>query len=154
MSRRIRLALWSRVVLGALYLIGIVVQFVAAGYGFFEGSFEFHEGFGWTLMHLIPLLVLIATLVLWRGGTQLWLALALGILGLAQPILATVEGVPAILHPLNALVLFVLGQALLGRDLRNVRGATAPPPAAGSADDLERREPPEGGSRSGQVPAA
>ena len=130
MNRRIRFALWSRVVLGALFLVGIVVQFIAAGYGFFEGSFEFHEGLGWTLMHLIPLLVLVATLVLWRGGTQLWLALALGVLGLVQPILAAAGDVAGIFHPLNALVLFLLGQALLRRDLDAVRGRTASPSIA------------------------
>ena len=109
-----------------MFLVGIVVQFVAAGYGFFEGSFDLHEGLGWTVMHLIPLLVLVATLVLWRGGTQLWLALALGALGIAQPFLAAAEGWAGVAHPLVALVLFLLGQPLLRRDLVEVRGA---PPA-------------------------
>ena len=125
MSGRVRIALWSRVVLLALFLVGIVVQFLAAGYGFFEGSFEFHEGLGWTLMHALPLLVLVATLVLWRGGTQLWLALALGALGIAQPILGAAGGAAGVVHPLNALVLFLLGQALLRRDLDSVRGTAA-----------------------------
>jgi hypothetical protein len=129
-SRRVRITLWSRIVLGALYLVGIVVQFLAAGYGFFEGTFEFHEGLGWTVMHAIPLLILIATLVLWRGGTQLWLALALGILGLAQPVFAAAGGIAGVVHPLTALVLFVLGQALLRRDLDQVRGATPAPATA------------------------
>jgi hypothetical protein len=123
MSRRVRIALWSRVVLVGLFLVGIVVQFISAGYGLFDGSFDFHEGLGWTLMHLIPLLVLVATLVLWRGGRQLWLALALGILGLVQPILAEVGDVAGIFHPLNALVMFLLGQLLMRRDLDTVRTA-------------------------------
>jgi hypothetical protein len=114
----------------ALYLVGIVVQFIAAGYGFFEGNFDFHEGLGWSLMHGIPLLALIATLVLWRGGTQLWLALALGALGIAQPFLASAGGWVAVFHPLVALVLFLLGQALLRRDLEHVRGATLAPAAS------------------------
>ena len=126
MNGRVRYSLWARVVLVGLYLIGIVVQFLAAGYGFFEGNFDFHEGLGWTIMHALPLLVLIATLVLFRGGTQLWLALALGVLGLLQPILAAAEGWAGVVHPLNALVLFVLGQALLQRDLDHVRARELP----------------------------
>ncbi len=133
MTRRVRIALWSRIVLIGLFLIGIVVQFVAAGYGLFEGTFDFHEGLGWTLMHWIPVLVLIATLVLWRGGTQLWLALALGVLGIVQPILAAEGGWLGVVHPLVALVLFLLGQALLRRDLESVRGATPARQAAASA---------------------
>ncbi len=126
MNRRLRIALWTRIVLLALYLVGIVVQFIAAGYGFFEGNFDFHEGLGWTLMHLIPLLILVATLVLWRGGTQLWLALAIGVLGIAQPILAAAESWAGVIHPLVALILFVLSQALLQRDLRSVRLDSGP----------------------------
>ncbi len=129
MSRRVRIALWSRIVLVGLFLVGIVVQFLAAGYGFFQGDFDLHEGLGWTIMHLIPLLVLIATLVLWRGGTQLWLALALGVLGIVQPLLAAAGGWAGVVHPLVALVLFVLGQALLRRDLEHVRGAPSAPAA-------------------------
>ena len=127
MSGRVRIALWSRIALLALYLVGIVIQFIAAGYGFFEGSFDFHEGLGWTAMHLIPVLVLIATLVLWRRGTQLWLALALGVLGILQPLLAAAEGWLGVFHPLIALVLFLLGQALLRRDLEHVRGIPSAP---------------------------
>ena len=132
MSGRVRIALWSRIVLVALYLVGIVVQFLAAGYGFFEGNFDFHEGLGWTLMHFIPVLVLIVTLVLWRGGTQLWLALALGILGIVQPLLAAAGDWLGVVHPLVALVLFLLGQALLRRDLESVRGAPSARAEAGT----------------------
>jgi hypothetical protein len=34
MSARVRIALWSRIVLVVLYLVGIVVQFIAAGWLF------------------------------------------------------------------------------------------------------------------------
>ena len=129
MSARVRIALWSRIALLALYLVGIVIQFIAAGYGFFEGSFDFHEDLGWTAMHGIPVLVLVATLVVWQGGMQLWLALALGVLGILQPMLAAAEGWLGVFHPLIALVLFLLGQALLRRDLEDVRGTPSTPAA-------------------------
>lgn len=121
-----RYASWARIVLVALYLVGIVVQFISAGIGLFQASWDLHRGLGWTAMHLVPLLVLVATLVLWRGGVPLWLALALGVLGLAQPILAAMRAWPGVFHPLNALVLFAIGQALLRRDLANVRGGPEP----------------------------
>ena len=127
MTGRVRIAVWSRIAVVTLYLVGIVVQFLAAGYGFFGGNFDLHEGLGWSLMHGIPLLVLIATLVLWRGGAQLWLALGLGALGIVQPFLAAAGGSAGVLHPLNALVLFLLGQALLRRDLEHVRGPASAP---------------------------
>ncbi len=132
MSGRVRIGLWSRIVLVGLYLVGIVVQFLAAGYGFFEGNFDFHEGLGWTLMHWVPVLVLVATLVLWRGGTQLWLALALAVLGIVQPMLAAAGEWLGVVHPLVALVLFLLGQALLRRDLDTVRGAPSARAEAGT----------------------
>jgi hypothetical protein len=62
-----RYALWARLVVTALYLAGIV-QFLLAGYGFFEGKWGAHEGLGWSLMHGLPLLTLIVTLVIWRRG--------------------------------------------------------------------------------------
>ncbi len=61
-----RYALWARLVVTAIYLAGIVVQFLLAGYGFFEGKWGAHEGLGWSLMHGLPLLTLIVTLVIWR----------------------------------------------------------------------------------------
>jgi hypothetical protein len=83
-------------------------------------------------MHGIPLLVLIATLVPWRG-TQLWLALALGVLGIVQPLLAAAEGWAGVVHPLTALILFLLGQAVLRCDLENVREGTSAATASRAA---------------------
>ena len=128
MSRRHRYALWSRLVLLGLFLLAILAQFLTAGYGLFKGSFDLHEGIGWTIAHLLPLLILIATVVLWRGGTQLWIGLAIGILGIIQPILGESGDWAGVVHPLNALVMFTLSQWLLRHD-RRLLGAEALPAA-------------------------
>jgi Family of unknown function (DUF6220) len=116
-----RYALWTRLVLTALYLLGIVAQFLLAGYGFFEGDWDAHEGLGWSIMHGLPLLILIATLVIWRRGPDLWLALAIGALGIAQPFLASAGEWAGVFHPFVALVLFMLAQLLLRYDRRALR---------------------------------
>ncbi len=134
-----RYALWARLVVTAIYLAGIVVQFLLAGYGFFEGKWGAHEGLGWSLMHGLPLLTLIVTLVIWRRGSDLWLALAVGVLGIAQPFLASAGGWAGVFHPLNALVLFVLAHLLLRHDLRAVRApALAARAQAAPADAAAR----------------
>ena len=131
MSGRHRFALWSRVVLTALFLIVIVVQFLTIGYGLFKSSdgIDLHEGIGYTIAHLLPLLILIATIVLWRGGKQLVMALVLSVLGLIQPVLASVGDWAGVFHPLTAAVMFGLGQWLLAHDRQLLRAE--PLPAAG-----------------------
>jgi hypothetical protein len=123
-----RIARWARLVLGSLYLIGIVVQFIAAGYGMFAdpGNFDLHEGLGFTIMHLLPLLILIAGLIVWRPFDELGLTIAVGVLGLIQPILAGIGDWAGVFHPLNALVLFGLTLALTQRDWRTLRRAELP----------------------------
>ena len=123
-----RYALWTRLVVTAIYLVGIAVQFLLAGYGFFKGEWGAHEGLGWSLMHALPLLTLIATLVIWRRGPDLWLALAVGVLGIVQPFLAAAGDWAGVFHPLTALVLFVLAHVLLRHDRRAVRAPTVPAP--------------------------
>src|SRR5919202_387288 len=121
-----RYALWARLVLTMLYLAGIVVQFVLAGYGFFEGKWGAHEGLGWSLMHGLPALILIATLVLWRRGPDFWLGVVIGVLGIVQPFLAAAGGWAGVFHPVNALVLFMLAHVLLRFDRRAVRAPALP----------------------------
>jgi hypothetical protein len=124
---RHRFALWGRVILLGLFLIAIVAQFLTAGYALFEGGdFGLHEGIGFSIAHALPLLILITTIVFWRAGTQLWMALAIGILGLVQPVLPEIGGWAAVLHPLNALVLFALSQWLLRHDRRLLNAGALP----------------------------
>ena len=133
MPRVRRIARWARFVLATLFLVGIVVQFVAAGYGMFAdpGSFAFHEGLGWTLMHWIPILILVAGLLVWRPVGELVLSLAIGVLGFLQPVLAAAGDWAGAFHPLAALVLFFLAHRLADHDWAVLRrgdssAATAP----------------------------
>jgi hypothetical protein len=122
-----RIARWARFVLGTLFLVGIVAQFLAAGYGMFAdpGNFDVHEVLGYTAMHVIPVLVLIAGLLIWRPLGDLAVSVAIGVLGLIQPFLPG-DDWAGVFHPLNALVLFVLTQLLVRRDWRVLRRAELP----------------------------
>ena len=128
MPRVRRIARWARFVLGTLFLVGIVVQFILAGYGWFApgGNFDLHEGLGFTIMHALPLLILIAGLLIWRPLTELVLTIAVGVLGFIQPVLATVGDWPGVFHPLNAVVLAILTQRLTDHDWRTLRRAELP----------------------------
>ena len=134
-----RIARWARFVLGAIFLIGIVVQFLLAGYGLFAdpGEWDLHEILGWTIFHWAPILIGIAGLLIWRPPVDLVLSLAIGVLGFVQPVLAEAGDWAGFLHPLNALVLFVLAHRLTERDWRALRrrelpaaGETTTDPAA------------------------
>ncbi len=128
MAKARRIARWARFVLGVLFLVGIVVQFIAAGYGMWAdpGNFDLHEGLGFTIMHWIPILILIAGLVIWRPLDELLLSVAIGVLGFVQPILAGVGDWAGVFHPLNALILFGLTLVLTQRDWRTLRRAELP----------------------------
>jgi len=95
-----------------LFLVGIVVQVFLAGMGLFgvPRDFEAHIGLGW-LLHLGPVLLLIAAAIAQVGRRIIWwnvaLLLAVGI----QPFLpAMKKDLPfaAALHPVNALIIFWL----------------------------------------------
>jgi Family of unknown function (DUF6220) len=123
-----RVARWARFVLGVLFLIGIVVQFLSAGYGLFAdpGNFDLHEGLGFTVVHWIPILILIAGLLIWRPRPELLLSVAIGVLGFIQPILAGVGDWAGAFHPLNALLLAFLTHRLTDHDWRSLRRAELP----------------------------
>ncbi len=126
-----RFARWARLVLGGLVLVGVLVQFVSAGYGFFVGGFDFHEDLGWAI-HLLPVLLMIAGLIVWRPRGDLILSIAIGVVGFLQPILVQIGDWAAVFHPLNALVLFFLTHVLFRRDLVAVRARALP--SAGAVD--------------------
>ncbi len=95
-----------------LYLVGILVQVFLAGMGLFGGGrdFEPHIGLGW-LLHLVPILLLIAAAVAKVGPRLIWWNVTLLVVQFIQPILALARHdapVVAAFHPVLALVIFWL----------------------------------------------
>jgi len=95
-----------------LFLAGIVVQVFLAGMGLFsvQHDFEPHIGLGW-LLHIGPVLLLIAAAIAQVGRRIIWWNVALLLAVGVQPFLpAMKKEVPfaAALHPVNALIIFWL----------------------------------------------
>ncbi|HET6744574.1 MAG TPA: DUF6220 domain-containing protein [Candidatus Limnocylindria bacterium] len=108
----VRGAWYAYAVLIWLYLVALLVQIYLAGAGMIglgSGDMEAHRGFGW-LLHLPILLILVAALVARVGRPTIWWVVAFFVSGAIQPILATMDDLPAIaaLHPVNAVILTVL----------------------------------------------
>jgi hypothetical protein len=107
-TRALRIAY---VLLAWLYLAGLVTVAFAAGLGLLGGSsMELHINTGY-ILHLAPILLLLAAWGARIGRPTTWWVLALTVSGLIQPILPILrDSVPwlAALHPLNAMLLFYL----------------------------------------------
>ena len=117
----VRWARYAFAILVALFLVGVVVQTFYAGLGLFAGAenMQLHVDLGW-ILHLAPILVLIAA-ALGRVGraTMLWTA-ALVVTVFIQPLLPGLsESVPALaaLHPVNALLIFWISVVVARRAL-------------------------------------
>ena len=125
----VRWARYAFAVLAGLFLVGVVVQTFYAGLGLFAGAenMDFHVQFGW-ILHLAPILVLIAA-ALGRVGraTLLWTA-ALVVTVFIQPLLPGLsESVPALaaLHPVNALLIFWVSGVVARRALARAQSTPA-----------------------------
>jgi hypothetical protein len=127
---------WSAVV-----FLAVLAQVGAAGYGAFyvtkrlddtgerlghegyEHGWDFHSGFG--LLAIIGMLILLALALLARlGRPRIWLPLALAVAGVVEILLAELgRAVPGLgfLHPLNALVIFMLSGLIVHGAWRKVR---------------------------------
>jgi Zn-dependent protease with chaperone function len=95
-----------------IYVAGILFQVFLAGIGLFGAAkdFEPHAGLGW-ILHLVPVLLLIAAAVARVGSRLLWWTATLLVVQFVQPILATLRNdqpVAAAFHPVLALVIFWL----------------------------------------------
>jgi hypothetical protein len=109
MTRALRIAY---VLLAWLYLAGLVSVAFAAGLGLLVpgSTMQLHREAGY-ILHLAPILLLLAAWGARVGRPTMWWVVALSVSGLIQPILPILrESVPflAALHPLNAMVLFYL----------------------------------------------
>jgi uncharacterized protein DUF6220 len=111
-----------------LFVLAVVIQFLLAGLGVLGGeSIEAHRVWGFTALHLIPILMLIAAIVGRMGRTVIALTLVLFLLVFLQPLFADPELDPRwlrSLHVLNALLIVALAHHLAQRATKTVRSMT------------------------------
>ncbi len=118
----------SFVGLAWLFVLAVAIQFLLAGLGVLGGeSMELHRQWGFLVLHLIPILMLIAAIVGRMGRAFLILTVVLFLLVFVQPIFADAQLDPRwlrSLHVLNALFIFTLGIHLAQRS-RKLLGSSA-----------------------------
>lgn len=100
-----------------LFMLAVVVEFLTAGFGMFGAtSLGLHEDLGFSLALGLAILVFLASLAAWSDRSMLALGFLIGALTTIQVVLPTSDsGWVAGLHPVNALVLFLLAYVLLRR---------------------------------------
>lgn len=109
-----------------LFVAAVVVQVFFAGLGLFAGArnFELHAFFGFTVVHLISLLLVILGALGRVGRRNIWLAVLLFVLVGVQvslPGLRSDLPLVAAIHPVNALLIFWLGIQIALRARRLIR---------------------------------
>ena len=118
--------LMSFVGLAWLVVLAVAILFLLGGLGVLGGeSMEAHRQWGFIVLHLIPILMLIAAIVGRMGRNVLALTGVLFLLVFVQPLFADAQLDPRwlrSLHVLNALFVFALGYHLAQRGTRTVRG--------------------------------
>ena len=112
-----RYARWALILFTGLFLLAVVVQILTAGFAIFGAtSFDLHEGLGFTLTHGLSILIFLAALVAWIERSNLALAFLIGALTTVQVFLPEIDNHwIAGLHPVNALLIFLLALLLLAR---------------------------------------
>ena len=105
--------------LSYLFLLAVALQFFFAGLGVMGGeSFDMHETWGFTVLHLIPLLMFGAAIWAKMGRVTIMMVVVLFILVVVQSFFASESLDPEwlrSLHVLNALIIFVLGYHIAQR---------------------------------------
>jgi hypothetical protein len=120
---------WSRrfyIGFAALFALGVVAQVFLAGAGLFidRSWLDIHSALGHLLtspLPLFPLLMLILSFTARLPRSDRWLAALLLVLATVQPVMLYMRGrLPwfSVLHPVNALLLFMLPLVLLYRARR------------------------------------
>lgn len=122
-----RVMRYSYAVLAWAFVSAIVLQVFFIGLGLFANS-EFrmlHVNVGW-ILHLVPLVVLVAAAAAGAGRRGILLATAVAVLIWLVPILAAVRSTAPLLgafHPLGAMVAFSLA-IVVAREATNLAGGT------------------------------
>ncbi len=113
-----RFGRWALILFTGLFLLAVVVQILTAGFGIFGAtSLDLHEDLGFTLTHGLSILIFLAALVAWIEPKGLALGFLIGALTTVQVFLPEIDNRwIAGLHPVNALLLFLLALLLLWRE--------------------------------------
>jgi hypothetical protein len=100
-----------------LFLLAVVVQILTAGFGIFGAtSLDLHEDLGFTVTHGLSILIFLTALIAWIEPSGLGLAFLIGALTTVQVFLPEIDNRwIAGLHPVNALLIFMLALVLLWR---------------------------------------
>jgi uncharacterized membrane protein len=123
----IRIARYSYVAVAWAFVAAIAIQVLLIGLGLFANS-EFrtlHVNVGW-ILHVVPLVVLVAAAAAGAGRRGILLAAAMAVLIWLVPILAAVRSTAPLLgafHPLGAMVAFSL-TIVVARGATNLAGGT------------------------------
>ena len=130
----VRGARYAFVALAWAFVAGVVLQVFFIGLGLFAGSenLELHVTFGW-ILHLFPILILLAAALARAGRTRILQATALAATVFIVPILATLRAdtpVAAALHPVGALLAFWLATVVARGATSLVRASDPDAPAA------------------------
>ncbi|HVD69883.1 MAG TPA: DUF6220 domain-containing protein [Actinomycetota bacterium] len=107
LARKVFLVLaWS-------FVVAVAIQFLLAGLGVLGGeSLEPHRQWGFVVLHLIPLLMLIAAIVGRMGRTVIGMTIGAFVLVFLQPLFAAPDLDPQWLRSLHVLnALFIAGLA-------------------------------------------
>ena len=102
-----------------LFVLAVALQFLFAGLFVLGGeSMDPHVEMGFTVLHLIPILMFVAALIGRMGRVTIGMTFVLFVLVFIQPIFADEELDPQwirSLHVLNALFIFMLGYHIAQR---------------------------------------
>jgi hypothetical protein len=114
------------VVVAALFILSVFVQFFLAGLGVFGAeSFEAHKDFA-GIFHLLGLLLVILALLVRRNRIDLTLVITLFVITVIQFSLPEAnDGWVQALHVLNALIIYTVAYHVLQRSIRSLRAAAA-----------------------------
>ena len=124
---------YAFVVMAVAFAAAIVLQVFFIGLGLFAGSenLALHRDFGW-ILHVAPLLVLIAAALAAAGRTRILQAAALVVVVWIVPILAAVRAdlpMLAAFHPIGALLAVILSLVVARGSVEVLRDEN---PAAGT----------------------
>jgi Family of unknown function (DUF6220) len=112
-----------------LFVFAVAIQFLLAGLGVLGGeSLDPHRQWGFVVLHLIPVLLIIAAVIGRMGRAVIGMTFGLLVLVFLQPLFANAELEPTWLrsvHVLNALFIFALGLHLARVGTRAEREPTA-----------------------------